>query len=196
MKIYSGFYALSIDRYDFSIKYRTINENSLKIFDSIIKFDHNLVKSQLNNRNFKSELLFRKSRDGSTPKDFHNKCDNKGITIVFIETTKGYKFGGYTELQWDYNSGYKKDKSTFLFSFNYKQKYIARNNNTSIYCGCNEGPRFGCNWPEIYLKNSLNKGQSWDDNSTNTFLLRKKLTNGEEFWDVKELEVHKIIYIN
>ena len=72
MKIYSGFYALSIDRYDFSIKYRTINENSLKIFDSIIKFDHNLVKSWLNNRNFKSELLFRKSRDGSTPKDFHN----------------------------------------------------------------------------------------------------------------------------
>ena len=72
----------------FSIKYKTINENSLKIFDSIIKFDHNLVKSWLNNRNFKSELLFRKSRDGSTPKDFHNKCDNKGITIVFIETTK------------------------------------------------------------------------------------------------------------
>ena len=62
----------------------------------------------------------------------------------FIETTKGYRFGGYTELNWDDNSCGKKDKSTFIFSFNNKQKYIARNNNSSIYCNPSEGPRFGC----------------------------------------------------
>ena len=163
------------------------------IFDSIIDFDVNLVNNWLDNRKYYSELLFRKSRDGSTPDDFHNKCDNKGITIVFIETTKGYKFGGYTELQWD-KSGYKKDISTFIFSFNNKQKYTARNNNDSICCGSNEGPRFGCGWPEIYLYNTLDKGQSFDNTSSNTFLLGRKLTNGEEYWDVKELEVHKIIY--
>ena len=117
----------------------------------MIEFDQDLVVSWLNNRNFKTELLFRKTRDGSTPNDFHNKCDNKGITIVFIETTSGYKFGGYTELQWDKSGNYKKDKSTFIFSFNHKQKYIARNNNNSIACCDNEGPRFGCGWPEIYL---------------------------------------------
>ena len=169
-----------------------INDNSL--FDSIIEFDHNLVKSWLNNKNFKSELLFRKSRDGSTANDFHNKCDNKGITIVFIETTKGYKFGGYTELQWDSKSQYKTDKSTFIFSFNNNQKYKARNNNTSIYCGSNYGPYFGCCYPEIYFSNNLNKGQSYDDNN-NTFILGRKMTNGEEYWVVKELEVHKIIYV-
>ena len=92
-------------------------------FDSKIQFDQELVNSWLNNRYFSAKLLYRKSRDGSTPNDFHNKCDNKGITITFIETTKGYKFGGYTELSWD-KSGNKKDKSTFLFSFNNKQKYI------------------------------------------------------------------------
>ena len=165
------------------------------IFDSIIEFDQDLVKSWLNNRNFNSELLFRKSRDGSTPNDFHNKCDNKGITIVFIETTKGYKFGGYTELQWDKSSSFKTDKSTFIFSFNHKEKYNARNINYSIYCSSNEGPRFGCNFPEIYFYGTLDKGQSYDNSSYNTFLLGRKLTNGEEFWDVKELEVHKIIYI-
>ena len=85
----------------------------------IRKFDQKLVKSWLNNRSFISELLFRKTRDGSTPKDFHNKCDNKGITIIFIETTKGYKFGGYTEWQWERKGGIKKDKSTFIF-FLYK----------------------------------------------------------------------------
>ena len=169
-----------------------INENGnyYNKFDSKIEFDENLVKSWLNNRNFISELLFRKTRDGSTPNDFHNKCNNKGITIVFIETTKGYKFGGYTELQWD-KSGYKKDNSAFIFSFNKKQKYLARNNNYSIKGRSDDGPRFGSgSHPEIFLFLSLNKGQSFDDSSGNTFLLGRQLTNGEEYWDVKELEVH------
>ena len=43
--------------------------------------------------------------------------------------------------------------------------------------------------------NSLNQGRSYDDSSYNTFVLGRKLTNGEEFWDVKELEVHKITYL-
>ncbi len=33
---------------------------------------------------------------------------------------------------------------------NKNQKITARNNNGSIYCHSSEGPRFGCNWPEIY----------------------------------------------
>ena len=165
-----------------------------KKFDSKIVFDEELVKSWLNNREFKTELLFRKSRDGSTPNDFHNKCDNKGITITFIETTKGYKFGGYTELPWDISNSRKKDSSTFIFSFNKMQKYIARNNNNSIACCPNEGPRFGCGNPEIYFDKTLDKGESCDTKQC-TFIDKRVLTNGEKFWEVKELEVHKIIYI-
>ena len=89
-------------------KYGIINDYSHDIFDSKIEFEENLVISWLNNKNFNTELIFRKTRDGSTPDSFHNKCDNKGITIVFIETAKGCKFGGYTELQWDKNSGRQK----------------------------------------------------------------------------------------
>ena len=166
------------------------NFGTLGDYDTNIDFDQDLVKSWLNNRNFKSELLFRKSRDGSTFDDFHKKCYNKGNTIVFIETTKGYKFGGYTELQWC-GGGYQTDKSTFIFSFNHKEKYKARNNNYSIH---NQDLRFGGSWPEIYFKVNFNKGQSYDD-SRNTFLLGRKLTDGEEFWDVKELEIFKITYI-
>ena len=82
-------------------KIKNIDFNQKIFDDSKTEFDEELVISWLNNKKFKAELLFRKTRDGSTPNDFHNKCDNKGITITFIETTKGYKFGGYTELQWD-----------------------------------------------------------------------------------------------
>ena len=101
-----------------------ILEENKNIFGSLIEFDQNLVKSWLNNRNFISELLFRKTRDGSTLDAFHNKCDNKGITIVFIETTKGYKFGGYTVLLWNKSGNSKKDKSTFIFSFIHKKNIL------------------------------------------------------------------------
>ena len=165
------------------------------IFDSLIEFDQDLVKSWLNNRKFNSELLFRKTRDGSNIENFHEKCDNKGITIVFIETTKGYKFGGYTELLWNNNSGHIKDKSTFIFSFNNKQKYTPRNDNNTIYCGIGQGPQFGSSYPEIHFISNLNRGRSYDNSTENTFLLGRKLTNGEEYWDVKEIEIFKIIYI-
>jgi len=85
------------------------------LFNSKIDFDQSLVYSWLNNKNFTSELLFRKTRDGSTPEDFHNKCDNKGTTITFNKTTNGYKFGGYTEIEWDCSNKYKSDKQTFYF---------------------------------------------------------------------------------
>ena len=112
---------------------------------------------------------------------------------MFIENTSGYKFGGYTELQWD-NSGQKKDKSTFIFSFNNNQKYTARNQNASINCSNNEGPRFGCAYPEIYFKGTLDKGYSYDYEQ-NTFVTGRALTGGAENWNVKELEVHKITFI-
>ena len=57
-----------------------------------------------------------------------------------------------------------------------------------------EGPRFGYSSdPEIFLYKTLNKGQSFDSYK-NTFLSGRKLTNGEEYWDVKELEVYKLTY--
>ena len=88
----------------------------INLFNSNIKFDEGLVITWLNNRKFTTDLLYRKTRDGSKPENFHNKCDKKGITITFIKTTKGYKFGGYTELPLDKSGSGKKDKSTFLFS--------------------------------------------------------------------------------
>ena len=116
-----------------SIKKIRLIDNKV-LFESNIEFDQQLVKSWLNNKNFIAKLIFRKTRDGSTTEDFHKKCDNQGITITFIETTKGYKFGGYTELEWEKKEGSKKDKSTFIFSLNNKQKFIPRNNNDTIYC--------------------------------------------------------------
>ena len=169
--------------------------DNMSLFDSKIEFEQKLFKDWLNNRKFKSELLFRKSRDGSKPEDFHNKCDNKGNTITIIETTKGYIFGGYTELQWDKSNSFKKDKSTFVFSLNNKTKYLPRNNNDTIYCSSSYGSVFGCSQADIawgYF--NLNKGECYKD-KTSTFLSELILTNGDKNWETKEVEVFKITYI-
>ena len=74
------------------------------------------------------------------------------------------------------------------------EKYLSKDNKGSI-CGKKKyGPFFGNNYPEIVFYDSLDKGRSWDENE-NLFFSGRKLTNGEDYWDVKELEVYKIEYI-
>ena len=197
---------------DLNISFIIVDEEILKIveliknlgkiklvkdyFDSKIQFEQNLIHKWLDNKRFITELLFRKTEDGSKPEDFHNKCDNKGNTLIIIETKKGYKFGAYTELNWDSNKhGCQKDQSTFLFSFNNRKKYNIKNNNGSIGCNGSNDLWYGSSWPEIHFDKTLDKGRSFDSQHNSTFYIKKELTNGEEYWDVKELEVFKITYI-
>ena len=162
------------------------------IFNSKINIDEYLVNIWLNERKFKAALLFRMSEDGVDFNTFHKKCDNKGETIIFIETENGYRFGGYTELDWDNYSNEKTDESTFLFSFNYKEKYIRRNDKYSIGCYHDSGPKFG--WgPQIYFSYNLIEGRS-SNSKDNTFILNNKFVDGKSEWKTKELEVFQIKY--
>ena len=76
-------------------------------------------------------------------------------------------------------------------SFYKKEKYWPKNNKYAIDCDSKSGPRFGSN-EEIDICDTLNKGQSYDNNTT--FVSGRKLTDGEQYWDIKELEVYKIVY--
>ena len=159
------------------------------IFNSKIAFDEKLIKDWIGKK-FSAELLFRVSRDGSEPKEFHRRCDNKGPTIIFIETTKNFKFGGYTELEWDKSDSFKTDDSTFLFSINNKAKYTRRNSLCSIYCREDLAPSFGGDtFPDFFCMGSCKKGELCD---ANTFATPKELNNGEKNFDVKEMEVYQI----
>ena len=144
-------------------------------------------------RKFTPVLLFRASKDGYKPKEFHRLCDNKGPTIIFIETTKGYKFGGYTELDWDTSDSYKTDDSTFLFSLNNRTKYTRRNKMCSIYCRKDLAPSFGGDGdPDIFCMGSCKEGSLC---TSNTFATPEELNNGETTFDVKEMEVYQIKFI-
>lgn len=149
------------------------------------------IKQWINpNMNISFSLLYRKGRDDFKPIDFHNNCDNKGPTLVLVETTKGYKFGGYTPLDWESpsNAISKKDEITFLFSLNQMKKYTKKENNTSIYVDKNYGPGFGqgCDILIGYPEN--NKGEGTNSN----YLTNHELTNGEKSFYLKEFEVFKV----
>ena len=96
------------------------------------------------NKNIKAELLYRLTRDGELYKTFHEKCDNKGPTLVLIHDTTNIKTGGYTPLSWDSKSDWKIDNDTFIFNLTNKKKFAKSyfNNSYSIYCNKYYGPWF------------------------------------------------------
>ncbi|RIA83593.1 BTB/POZ domain-containing protein [Glomus cerebriforme] len=58
---------------------------------------------------YKFNLLYRASRDGFTITEFHNKCDNKGPTIMIIKITGSKQIiGGYNPFEWDSVGDYYK----------------------------------------------------------------------------------------
>ena len=117
----------------YDLRYSSIlNETNEKIFFQ------NLIKC----KNLK--LLYRLSRDGSEPQDFHKFCDNQGSTLILFKSKNNRKFGGYLSKNWESSGEWKKDNNVFLFSIDLKKKYKVKNNNIhdTYYCYKEIGPSF------------------------------------------------------
>ena len=86
------------------------NENNIDNNNLKERIDSNIIKTKeeieliskrlTSNSFFKNSkvifnLLYRASRDGDSPYDYHNKCDGTADTLCVIQTIKGCKFGGY-----------------------------------------------------------------------------------------------------
>ncbi|KAJ5066315.1 pep-cterm sorting domain-containing protein [Anaeramoeba ignava] len=64
-----------------------------------------------------NSLGFSAQRDGFSSRAFHNACDDKGSTLVFIKTKDGFIFGGFTSVGFKSGSpGLLKDEFAFLFT--------------------------------------------------------------------------------
>ena len=57
------------------------------------------------------------SVNGNSSAEFHNYCDNKGLTLTIFQTTKNKIFGGFTPLNWDVNGGNKYDNNNQILYF-------------------------------------------------------------------------------
>merc|ERR1719323_1639180 len=52
--------------------------------------------------------LFKATIDGDAAEDFHSACDDQGMTLVLVEATNGYRFGGFAGKPWsNYSSEYQ-----------------------------------------------------------------------------------------
>ena len=163
--------------------------------------ESNIIKTQKEkeklfsffNKKFKSiELIYRGTRDGDSAKIFHQKCDNRGPTLILCkEKNNGIIFGGYTEVNWDSEKRHSKsDKNAFIFSITNNKKIETKNYETSIECNPLFGPIFGFGGDITIVGNFLSyESNMWSEQKT-YFDKNYEITNGKKYFILGELEVY------
>ena len=169
----------------YDLKYSTIlNDNNERIFfQSLIKCNN-------------MKLLYRLTRDGSEPKDFHRLCDNKGPTITLFKSDNNRKFGGYLSKNWESIGGWKTDNNVFLFSIDLNKKYKIKNNQKdTYYCDGIIGPDF-CQLGFGNFGNLLAKNKCFEYNLISYYEVDQEYKEYEISgnYDIlcKDLEVYKV----
>lgn len=179
------------------------------LFDSMIlgndlenkKMVANWVYEAIKSKAGLFSLLYRGSRDGFEAKDFHEKCDNKGPTLVIIENTNGNKFGGYASVSWTGPPNpatvmSEESMSSFLFSVDKKEKLLYRPESKLwvLYHSAAVGPIFG--WgPALRVGDKCNvNSENWCDPTHNSFqsLIEGGYISGTKYFKVKEIEVYSV----
>ncbi|CAB4431913.1 unnamed protein product [Rhizophagus irregularis] len=112
---------------------------------------------------YEFNLIFRASRDGNTAAAFHNKCNNKGATIIVIKIKGTNKMvGGYNPLDWEGSGIFKDTQDSFIYIFNdyrdINRGKIGRVTDASHALICNNqwGPIFGYNYDIAMYPDSQN----------------------------------------
>ncbi len=185
-------------------KIRREEEKNILLDSKIIagnEEDKEIVRKWINPEvSFKTKLLYRLSRDGASIFNFHSKCDNKGPTLILIESYDQNKFGGYTSATWDmFSSIYKNGTKTFLFSLTRNKKYPRKSNiqyNGDIFSGSRDvGPWFGIH--DLYFYGTMNDCYSYKYSKQCAFLDGNGIvdkTSIDNSIVVKEVEAYQIIF--
>ena len=155
----------------------------------------------------KMELIYRGSEDGSTSKNFHDKCDNKGPNIVLFKNEKGNIFGGYCPISWKKEGDWQLVPESFIFTltniYNIEPtKFNRGDNQWGIYFGSSYGPWFGdgsnIGFSEYYLE-SNNCYSSFGENVSykDTLGKGKSLFTGDQnnnncYYKLMEIECFKL----
>ncbi|KRX08719.1 BTB/POZ fold [Pseudocohnilembus persalinus] len=147
----------------------------------------------------KLQLIYRASRDGHKPENFHQKCDGFDKTVVFIKSWDFEKvFGGYLSKQWKKDTQIQ-DQNAFIFSIDHKQKFPVKNSQQAVFTG--KGYVF-CFGGDIQISDDCDI----DENNESQFPKDYKcdfeiddseraqyLTGGANF-QVDDIEVYKVTY--
>lgn len=167
------------DEYPYIIRIRGRNESGWGKYCKLIKFQTNklIIDSKILNDKQKLQLMkwvpsgkkrrwrkiFQGSKHGFAAYQFHQKCDQKGPTVVVIQSSIGNIFGGYTSLPWSSSGNYQFDPQAFIYILKSKQRKgqkpqkwgVKGSNRNSVYHNGSYGATFG-GGHDIYLVNNCN----------------------------------------
>ena len=138
-----------------------------------------------------AKLLLDAKIDDNFYQTFFEKCGNVPNTMIFIKTTEGERFGGYTSVIWP-NDGKSKDTESFLFSLSKKEKYKVINPDYAIGVSKNSWISFGCG-NDLWIYNDSNSrgggtSKSYYDISGGSYSLNR----GKSNFNLLNCEIYQI----
>jgi len=175
-----------------------IDSNIIKSIEEIIFIKNRIQNSQkFKNKNIYFNLLFQATKDGQNSSNFHKKCDGIQDLLIFIKTTKGEIFGGYT------NEGFKSrensivDNEAFAFSIPKKKIYNIIKGKTAICDYIKKGPCFYSNgWYLININEKMLESRSntctVSQSHYEGITIDYEINNGEINFYAQEIEIFHI----
>ena len=172
------------------------------------KRDINLIVSWINpSKHLKLNLIYKATRDGDSPKNFHKKVDGKKNTVTVILTDQGYRCGGFISKEWNTSGEYNKnDVNSFLFSLERRENYLVNLDEFTNYNNINYGPTFGKGYDLVVGENAehfLESDRNWskfpNSSGDNSYIVgnvntKGLLTGGYENFLVREIETYEVIF--
>ena len=160
---------------------------------NIIKIEEeNIILNFFENKPKNFVLLLDSKIHGDSTSTFISKCTNKCPTIVFVKTTNGYRFGGFTTKLWT-KDNYVKDDKCFIFSLNKKEKYNITSSGSATYY--EDGSFFfGSAALRIYNNCTSNQSNYVCNNSFTTVPQNYGINGGEQYFTVSSYEVYQLEY--
>ena len=152
------------------------------------------IQTYLNKDIYYNLLLYSKI-DGDKATTFHQKCDKAKRSLILIMDNEGNRFGGFTMRSWNGKNIQKKDEKAFVFSVDKNKIYPIIPDEVAIGCYPNFGPIFfGCQirvFDNFFIKGGSTylKGLNYQTEED------YELTNGNQIFGIKELEVYEVIAI-
>ena len=169
--------------------------NILKTSDEFIMLENKIKQYDISQKKIKFILIYRASEDSDKAEIFHQKCNKFKNTIVFVETDKGKRFGGFTTQTWEDENGInKKDEFAFIFSLDKLKIYDIIPGMNAISCHQKYGPIFSENQILIYDNAFVNGGQTNLAGKNYNTEKDYELSGGYNKYGVKEIEVFYIFY--
>ena len=119
--------------------------------------------------------------------------------LVFIKTTEGEIFGGYTKVGFRNRGNAYKDNKAFVFSCFNKKIYNIKKEQNAIMDFQNNGPCFYSNGDYIIyipnkmfddLSNTCSISSSYYEGMTMDY----EINNGDKYFNIQEIEVYQILY--